>query len=212
MVRRHGFNLGDAWFSAYWLINPLECFSAYRGSQSGNCGAEVTHFGLVPHVKRRIHTTGFSQGQAMAVRLHSYLDTRICSNLEPSLSQIKHRIAVLNWFLSLLQLSDTCPSKVSERWHWSTDRENRDPWLLVWMGTGSLGRTSYPGSCSWPVFLVLKSVVWTCYYWLIFCQVLSVKFPFRWLNEEQIISVCLIDGAISVRVDSRFGSYRCFFT
>ena len=30
------------------------------------------------------------------------------------------------------------------------------------------------------------------------------------LNEEQIISGCPIDGAISVRVDSRFGSYRWF--
>ena len=29
-------------------------------------------------------------------------------------------------------------------------------------------------------------------------------------NEEQIISGCPIDGAISVRVDSRFGSYRSF--
>ena len=29
-------------------------------------------------------------------------------------------------------------------------------------------------------------------------------------NEEQIISGCPIDGAISVRVDSRFGSYRWF--
>ena len=30
------------------------------------------------------------------------------------------------------------------------------------------------------------------------------------VNEEQIISGCPIDGAISVRVDSRFGSYRWF--
>ena len=29
-------------------------------------------------------------------------------------------------------------------------------------------------------------------------------------NEEQIISDCPIDGAISVRVDGRFGSYRWF--
>ena len=29
-------------------------------------------------------------------------------------------------------------------------------------------------------------------------------------KEEQIISGCPIDGAISVRVDSRFGSYRWF--
>ena len=29
-------------------------------------------------------------------------------------------------------------------------------------------------------------------------------------NEEQIISGCPIDGAISVRVDRRFGSYRWF--
>ena len=29
-------------------------------------------------------------------------------------------------------------------------------------------------------------------------------------NEEQIISGCPIDGAISVRMDSRFGSYRWF--
>ena len=31
-----------------------------------------------------------------------------------------------------------------------------------------------------------------------------------WPNEEQLISGCPIDGAISVRVDSRFGSYRWF--
>ena len=30
------------------------------------------------------------------------------------------------------------------------------------------------------------------------------------LNEEQIISGCPIDGAISVRVDGGFGSYRWF--
>ena len=29
-------------------------------------------------------------------------------------------------------------------------------------------------------------------------------------NEEQIISRCSIDGAISVRVDGGFGSYRWF--
>ena len=32
----------------------------------------------------------------------------------------------------------------------------------------------------------------------------------RSLNEEQIISSCPIDGAISVRVDGGFGSYRWF--
>ena len=35
------------------------------------------------------------------------------SNLEPSLARVEHRVAVLNWCLSLPQLSDACPSKVS---------------------------------------------------------------------------------------------------
>ena len=37
------------------------------------------------------------------------------SNLKPSLVHVRHLDAVLNQFLSQPQLSDTCPSKVSER-------------------------------------------------------------------------------------------------
>ena len=70
------------------------------------------------------------------------------SNLELSLVQADHHVAVHRYFLSWPQLSDTCPSKVSELWHRGTDGEDRDPRLLVWTGTGSRGGPSYFGS--WP--------------------------------------------------------------
>ena len=44
-----------------------------------------------------------------------------------------------------------------------------------------------------------------CWYHLLYQQALKIK-----NNEGLIISGCPIDGAISVRVDSRFGSYRWF--
>ena len=47
---------------------------------------------------------------------------------------------------------------------------------------------------------------------LLTCQLIEPQkiFVGFWINEEQIKSSCPINGAISVRVDSRFGSYRWF--
>ena len=62
------------------------------------------------------------------------------------------RSLTLRFWIRFIQphLSDTCPSKVSELWHWSTNSETWDPQLLVWTGTISRCGLSYssPGLLS----------------------------------------------------------------
>ena len=83
------------------------------------------------------------------------------SNLAPSLAQVKHRIVVLNLFVSRPQLSDTCRSKVIELWHQEIEQRseihNGSCEQVLVLGTDRLFSVPGHGLLAGS----LKSVVWT---------------------------------------------------